>query len=202
MGRAVIFDVDGVLVHPWRFRSTLWRDYGISSEVTSVFFRGPFLDCLEGRADLLEVLPPFLQQWRWPGSARDFVETWLTVENAPNHDVLMVVAEVRSSGIPAFVASTQEQHRARYLATEMRFGEMFDGLFFSSDLGICKPSENFFKAIADRLERPAHDLLFFDDSAENVRGAKAAGWLSEQFTTPAKLRSDIARYPGFAIGAG
>lgn len=135
MVRAVIFDVDGVLVHPWRFRSTLLHDHGISPDMTSVFFHGCFVECLEGRADLLEVLPPFLKQWRWTGSATDFVKMWLTVENAPNLEVLNVVSEVRRSGIPCFVASTQERHRARYLANEMRFDEMFDGLFFSSDLG-------------------------------------------------------------------
>lgn len=163
---AVIFDVDGVLVYPWQFRSTLWRDHGISSDMTSSFFRGCFVDCLEGRADLLEVLPPFLKEWRWSGSAGDFVDTWLTVENAPNPEVLSVVAEVRRLGIPCYVASTQERHRAGYLAKEMRLREMFDGLFFSSDLGVCKPNENFFRAIAGRLGRPTGELLFFDDSPE------------------------------------
>lgn len=39
MVRAILFDVDGVLVHPWRFRSTLARDYGITEAMTATFFR-------------------------------------------------------------------------------------------------------------------------------------------------------------------
>jgi putative hydrolase of the HAD superfamily len=196
---AVVFDIDGVLVHPWRFRAVLWRDHRISSRMTEPFFRGPFLECLEGRADLLEVLPPFLKAWHWSGPVSNFVETWFKVENAPNQQVLNLVAKVRRLGVPCFVASTQERHRARYLATEMRFEKMFDGMFFSSDLGVQKPNENFFRAVTDRVGHPAHELLFFDDSAENVRAARSAGWSAEQFKTAKKLRADLVRYTGLAV---
>lgn len=57
---AVLFDVDGVLVHPWRFRDLLTRKYGIAPATTAPFFRGTFESCVVGQADLLGVLPPFL----------------------------------------------------------------------------------------------------------------------------------------------
>ena len=141
MVRAVLFDVDGVLVHPWRFRETLARDHGITPDMTAAFFQGPFIRCVQGQADVLEVLPAFLASWGWPGSATEFVARWLSVENAPDDAVLGVVTDIRRSGIPCFVASTQERRRAQYLATEMRFGQLFDGLFFSCDLGVEKPKE-------------------------------------------------------------
>lgn len=199
MVRAVLFDVDGVLVHPWRFRSILWSKHRISSRMTEPFFRGPFVECLEGRSDLLEVLPPFLKAWHWSGSATDFVETWLKVEDAPNREVLDIVEKVRGSGVPCFIASTQERHRARYLAAVMRFEKKFDGLFFSSDLGIRKPDKEFFSAVSDRIGHPAKELLFFDDAAENVHAAKSAGWSAEQFRTVRKLRRDVARYTGLTM---
>ncbi len=134
MVQAVLFDVDGVLVHPWRFRSTLARDHGITPDMTASFFNGPFIRCVEGQADVLEVLPPFLASWGWPGSAAEFVARWLSVENAPDEAVLGVVADIRRCGVPCFVASTQERRRARYLAVEMRFEQLFDGLFFHATL--------------------------------------------------------------------
>ncbi len=122
MVQAVLFDVDGVLVHPWRFRSTLARDHGITPDMTASFFNGPFIRCVEGQADVLEVLPPFLASWGWPGSAAEFVARWLSVENAPDEAVLGVVADIRRCGVPCFVASTQERRRARYLAVEFLQG--------------------------------------------------------------------------------
>ena len=145
MVHTVLFDVDGVLVHPWRLRALLARDYAITPAMTASFFEGPFLECVEGRADLVEVLPPFLTSWGWAGSASEFVEAWLSVENAPDEAVLSVVADIRHRGVPCFVASTQERRRAQYLAIEMRFNQPFDGLFFSTDVGAAKPKEEFFK---------------------------------------------------------
>ena len=197
MAGAVLFDVDGVLVHPRRFRTILWRKYRISSRMTEPFFRGPFVDCLEGRADLFEVLPPFLKSWRWSGSTRQFVETWLDAENAPHHEVLDIVKELRGSGIPCFVASTQERYRARYLAGEMRFEKMFDGLFFSSDVGFRKPDRNFFRAVTNHPQLAASEIVFFDDALECVQAARSAGWSAEQFRTAGKLRKDVARHTGF-----
>src|SRR4030095_15267844 len=101
--QAVLFDVDGVLVHPWRFRATLARDHGITPDMTAPFFRGPFLQCVQGQADVLEVLPTFLTSWGWPGSAEDFVARWLSVENAQDEAVLGAVADTRRSGVPCFV---------------------------------------------------------------------------------------------------
>ena len=202
MVQAVLFDVDGVLVHPWRFRSHLAHDHGITPDMTASFFAGPFVRCVEGQADVLEVLPPFLAVWGWPGSSEDFVARWLSVENAPDEAVLSVVADIRRSGVPCFVASTQERRRARYLAVEMRFDQLFDGLFFSCDVGVEKPNERFFKTVAHRLGRSGTELLFIDDTLTNVEGARAAGWLAEQFSSAEGLRADVARYTKRALNAG
>lgn len=181
-------------MHPWRFRATLARDHGITPEMTAAFFQGPFIRCAQGQADVLEVLPAFLASWGWPGSAADFVARWLSVENAPDDAVLGVVADIRRSGVPCFVASTQERRRAQYLAMEMRFDQLFDGFFFSCDLGVEKPNEGFFKAIAHRLGRSGTELLFIDDARVNVEGARAVGWFAEQFRSADGLRADVARY--------
>jgi len=199
---AVLFDVDGVLVHSWRFRQALERDHGITADMTTSFFKGAFVRCIKGQADLMETLPPFLASWGWAGSASDFVEKWLSVENAPNEAVLSVVADLRRRGIPCFVASTQEHRRARYLANEMDFARLFDGLFFSSDLGVEKPDKGFFTAVAERLGRRGMDLLFFDDAVANVEGARSAGWWAERFTGVERLRSDLARHTGLNLDAG
>jgi putative hydrolase of the HAD superfamily len=193
---AVLFDVDGVLVHPWRWRDVLERVHRITPEMTRPFFRGPFLDCLVGRADLMDLLPPFLASWGWTRSVAEFVGDWLVAENAPDHLTLAVVTEVRDQGIPCFVASTQERHRARYLSREMALDQRFDGLFFSCDVGVAKPNASFFEIVAQRLGRSPSELLFFDDVEANVEGARSAGWRAEQFTTVQQLRQDLRRHLG------
>jgi len=144
----VLFDLDGVVIHPWGFRDQLAREYGITPEMTVAFFRGPFVDCVEGRVDVLDALPPYLTAWGWQEDAATFVERWLAAENAPNHAVLAIVRALRAHGLPCFAASTQERRRARYLAHDMGFATAFDGLFFSCDLGVMKPRPGYYAAIA------------------------------------------------------
>ncbi len=53
--RAVLFDADGVIVHPYRFRAWLEREHAITPAMTAPFFNGVFSrECLVGQADLAE----------------------------------------------------------------------------------------------------------------------------------------------------
>jgi putative hydrolase of the HAD superfamily len=196
MIRAVLFDVDGVLVHPWRWQEQLIQKYGITPAMTRPFFTGPFAECAAGRADVLDVLPPFLETWGWPESPRSFVEQWCVAEHAPDSEVLAIVEELRRRGVKCFVASTQERHRAHYLATVMAFEHQFDGLFFSCDIGSAKPQREFFTAIAEQLSIAPHELLFFDDVAGHVQGARDCGWIAETYVGVADLRRQIGAHLG------
>ena len=51
----------------------------------------------------------------------------------------------------------------------------FRRVFVSSDLGVRKPEREAFARIATAIGVPLDRILFFDDTAENVRGALAAG---------------------------
>jgi putative hydrolase of the HAD superfamily len=181
--RAVFFDVDGVLVRPWGFRDLLIREHGITPEQTAPFFRGPFLECVEGRADLREILPPWLLEWGWKGDVASFVDAWFSVENDPDEAVLEIAARVRAAGLRCFAASTQERHRAAYLANEMGFAGRFERLLFSCDVGVRKPHVEFFREVARRVGLPPGALLLIDDTPANVQGARHAGWQAEAFTT-------------------
>jgi putative hydrolase of the HAD superfamily len=192
--RAVLFDLDGVVIHPWGFRDQLARDYGITPEMTLAFFQGPFVDCVEGRVDVLDALSPFLVDWGWTGDPPAFVDCWLAAENALNHDVLAIVRALRAHGLPCFAASTQERRRARYLAHDLGLARVFDGLFFSCDLGVMKPRPGYYAAVAASLRHDPGELLFFDDQPANVDGARAAGWVAERFTSVDQLRADLARH--------
>ena len=62
--RAVVFDVDGVLVNPpYRFAKYLEQTHGLTMQHTREFFVGRFLECILGRADLKIEIVPFMSAW-------------------------------------------------------------------------------------------------------------------------------------------
>jgi putative hydrolase of the HAD superfamily len=183
----VLFDVDGVLVHPWGFRNYLLREHGIRPETTRSFFQGPFARCVVGESDLFEELAPFLEVWGWPGSLQSLVDAWFAEENVPNGAVLAYVDDLRTRGVRCHVASTQERHRAAFLSREMGFAQRFDSLLFSCDLGAAKPDPEYFRRARQRLKRHPSQLLLVDDAPANVEVARAEGWAAVHYTGPESL---------------
>jgi putative hydrolase of the HAD superfamily len=172
---AVVFDIDGVLINV-RFSTILPSTLGISASVTNEFFAGPFTDCLLGKRDLRELLPPYLAQWGWERTLDEFLEFWFEVESQLHHPTLALADYLHASGRRCFLASTQEQYRARYLEELLGLGERFDGAFFSCRLGCQKPDQDFYSAVASEIGCQPSEMLLIDDKSANVIGAKALGW--------------------------
>ncbi len=86
--KAVIFDADGVVLIPKRFSDYLEREYNITHVQTHDFFYGALEECIRGRGDLKQMLPPFLRQWGWPHSSDKFLQEWFDYGNAVDQRVL------------------------------------------------------------------------------------------------------------------
>jgi glucose-1-phosphatase len=74
----------------------------------------------------------------------------------------------------AFTNSNPTHKRVweRLYAEELR---VFQTVFVSSDLGVRKPDPEAFRLVARLMDFEPEEVLFFDDSAENVEGARSIG---------------------------
>ena len=179
--RAVLFDADGVVVFPWRFARYLEQERNITREMTREFFWGLFADCLVGKADLRDVLPPFLEQWGWKESLADFTRIWFETEDAVDGRVISVIRRLRESGYTCCLATSQERHRAQYMKTAMGFSKIFDRMFFSHAIGFQKPDPRFYKSVTADLDISGEQILFWDDDLHNVEAARKCGWNAELY---------------------
>jgi len=192
--KAVLFDADGVVIDPWRFARYLEQAHAITPETTSDFFHGVFNDCLVGRADLRQVLPPFLDRWRWKGTLDAFIAAWFETENAADSRIVDAIGSLRRSGILCCLASSQERYRAVYMANVMGFAQIFDRLFFSYRLGCQKPDPAFYQGVEQALGLAGPDILFWDDSSRNVAAARRCGWNAEVYTGFEDFKPRLAVY--------
>ena len=190
--KAVIFDADGVLVFPWRFADHLAGEFEITHEATQAFFQHKFTDCILGKADLGDVLPPYLAQWGWQGSAEEFMQLWFTVEDAVDVRVMDTVKTLRKAGFLCGLASNQEEHRAKYMREVMEFSEEFNALFFSCEMGVKKPDERFYAAVEAALGLSSEQIAFWDDSPSHIEAAKQRGWQAKIYTSYEDFQRQIA----------
>jgi putative hydrolase of the HAD superfamily len=189
----LIFDADGVLIEPWGFATLLERDHGIAAESTRRFFYGPFQECLLGQSELVEILPPYLKDWRWSGTMSEFIDLWMSADDRPDLQMLALVERLRAAGAVCCLASNQERTRARYMASRMGFAERFDRLYFSHALGFVKPHEDFYRAIERDLRVAAGEIFFWDDSPGHVEAAARRGWNAFLYEGPQSVTSVLGR---------
>lgn len=94
---------------------------------------------------------------------------------------IALVGALRGAGYGVHLATNQERHRARYMRTELGYDELFDVSCYSCDLGVAKPSPDFFHRAADRIGAVPSSILFIDDSEANVAGALSVGLAAEHW---------------------
>ena len=186
MTRAVLFDVDGVLVHGYhakpekqvRWDRTMQTDLGVDP----VRFKAEFIDdifikkVIVGQMSLLEALDRTLPRLGYRGPSMAFAGYWLSHDSNVNQPLLDIVARLKAAGTPLYVATNQEHMRAQWLWQQLKFGELFDDMFHSARIGHMKPARPYFDWIDNRLGRRDTPPLFFDDREDVVKGANAHGW--------------------------
>lgn len=187
---AILFDADGVVIRSDMASRYFERTYGINHKDLVAFYLGPFSDCLLGKKDMYDVLPAYLEKWGWQKSPEQFVQEWYDYENKVDEQLVGYIQKLRAQGMQCFVATNQEKKRLQYMLDIMRFGEYFDGVFVSCQLGAMKPDPVFFQRILDQLGvTDASTLLLWDDVEENVIAARAFGVRAELYTEFAPFRA-------------
>lgn len=181
--KAICFDADGVVVNPQKqFSKHLQEVHGISPEMTRSFFGGVFNDCLLGKSELKDILPPFLAKWKWKGSTEEFVAAWLKYDHVIDERLIHVIQRLRQDQRICCLATSQERNRAEYMKTKMGFQTAFDHLFFSCEIGLQKPDPAYYRHIEEVLQVEKESILFWDDFEPNVAAARAHGWNAEVYT--------------------
>jgi len=71
---------------------------------------------------------------------------------------------------------------------------VFRSVFVSSDLGLRKPDPEAFTVVAQRSGFQVSELLFFDDTPENVDGARTAGIQAVLVESSADVRQALLRF--------
>jgi putative hydrolase of the HAD superfamily len=168
--------------------------YGVAKSEFMDFIRGDFKRCTTGEYELLEILPAYLERWNVAVTPEVFVRQWVEHEHHVDAELLARIQEIRTRGIPCYLGTNQERNRANYLKLEMNFANVFDAVYAASDLGVRKPNNHFYAKVQQAIQIRAEQILFWDDSLENVLAARDAGWNAEVFTRLEDFDASMNRY--------
>lgn len=116
---------------------------------------------------------------------------WNAIFTGEISEILALVRVARAH-LPCYAFSNSNAvHRAAWSRLYPSVVQAFDRIFVSSDMGCRKPERQAFEHIARDIGVSPPAILFFDDLAENIAGAQAAGLQAVQVRGPADVRAAL-----------
>ena len=176
MNKWIIFDLDWVLIHPRYFSEKYEKEFWVSPQEITKFFKHDFRKCLTWEEDLKIILLPYLRKWNWNKSVEDFLEYWFSYCSKIDLKLLERIRQLKTKWYKIFVWSDQDKYRSKYIEDAMNLGKEFDAMFFSCNLWVKKSHPDFFKLLSKNIDInygiKKQDLLFFDDKQINIESAE------------------------------
>ena len=196
MIKAVVFDMDGVLCH-YRIERRLallasWSGQSPDA-IHAAIWRSGFEDAAEGgviSAD--DYLKEFGERMGYPLNAAQWVEA-RKVAMEPDLAVLSLARQLsmdRAVGMFTNNPWLLKRHIAEVFPAVLDiFGPR---AIFSAELGRTKPDHEAFRRLANRLEVAPDEIVYFDDDASYVAGAREIGVSAHQVGGAIGVRASLA----------
>ena len=200
----LVLDIDGVVSlaqpgSPTPWYATLQEDWGLSHDdelAPEFFLKADFLEVLRGRLDLYTALHGYFETKGLADRIEEFVAYWFEKDAVIDGEVLALAEAWRQrTGGRCFAATNQEHHRIAYLRDAVGLAKHFDEIVYSAALGVCKPDRVFFTNAQARMGvAVAQSILFVDDRAANVDGARMCGWRAMLYRGPESLARALGQW--------
>ena len=194
----IAWDFDGVLnrnVVDGRFiwADTLESDLGIALDAFERgVFDASFLQVISGKRDIKIHLQDWLDRSGYLLDAGELLDYWFAKDDLRDPFTCSLLEHLTSHDVVQVIATNNEDRRSSYIEHQSGFGSLVSRIFSSGRIKSAKPDTAFFAHVSDTLKVAPSEILLIDDSATNVRVAKALGWKGFHFTE--KTRLELASF--------
>jgi putative hydrolase of the HAD superfamily len=122
-------------------------------------------------------------------SDAQFLEGWNAIFTGEMPEIAVMLARA-GQHLPLYAFSnTNGAHVAHFSQAYAGVLGHFREIFLSSTIGLRKPEAAAYDHVVRAIGAPAARIVFFDDSAENIDGARARGLTAVHVTSP----NDVAK---------
>ena len=177
--RAVIFDMDGLMLDTERLAPRAWGDaaaaVGVDFDLTLIvpMVGRNFRDCAALIVDRHGPDFPTTELMRAWHVAYDAIVEREGIALKPG--LLPLLDWLEAEGIPKAVATSTRRDRAQAKLAQTALLPRFVALVGGDEVANGKPAPDIFLAAADRLGQPVAECVVLEDSEPGVRAALAAG---------------------------
>lgn len=193
--KALLFDLGGVLVEFDFGRCfTSWANSAGSTvgAIASRFsFDAAYGEHERGRIDAGEYFVHLRHVLDLDLTHEQMLDGWNGIFIGPIAGVEDLLVEAKAR-VPLYAFSnTNPSHQSVWAPQFGRELSVFERVFVSSELGQRKPDRAAFELVASEIGEEFGDIIFFDDTFENVEGARAVGMHAVHVTTTDSVRDAL-----------
>ena len=199
MLKAIIFDMDGVLVNSTKH---VWKSFNILLKDEGVNFSRKYI-----RKNLGKSLRDLLKSWREEFGIREYdvldfskksgaIQLNLMKDEKPDKDLLNLLEEAKRSSIKCVVATSSMKWRANEILQLLEISDYFDYVVTAEDTKRHKPHPEVFLEAARRINIKPEDCVVIEDAVDGVEaahkgGMKAVGLITEYNSVEEIKQADL-----------
>ena len=120
-----------------------------------------------------------------------FDARWIETLGGPIEENVALMRRLKASGRPGLCAEQLRHGEVRARAQHVRFPRRVRPCVISGHVGVVKPDPRIFEILFARVGKRPEELLFVDDSINNVEAARAAGMPTIHFKPGVDLESEL-----------
>ncbi len=132
-------------------------------------------------------------EWELPFTPEAFLARFMDWLHDPFPGAEQVVLEAATGVSVGCLSNTNALHWEQKIS-RWPLAQHFEHRFLSYELGVVKPDAAIFELVSARTGMAPGRILFLDDNALNVAGARAAGLRAEQTRGPDEARARLSDY--------
>ncbi|UTJ47420.1 glucose-1-phosphatase [Atlantibacter subterranea] len=195
-----IFDLGNVIVDI-DFNRVLgvWSDYSrvpLATLQQSFTMGEPFEKHERGEISDEEFAKLLCESMELSLSYQQFAAGWQAVFVGLRPEVIDIMQKLREQGHRVVVLSnTNRLHTTFWPTNYPEVQAAADHVYLSQELGARKPEPAIYQKVLEAEGFPASEAVFFDDNADNIKGAQAVGIVSIHVTDKSTLPDYFAKQP-------
>lgn len=194
--QAVVFDLGGVIVRTEDFgpRTRLAARWGMTApELEQVVYLGDTgLRCQRGEIPLEEHWQSVMAELGLEKQElRDFKREFWGGDRI-DWELVDFIRSLRPRYRTALLSNYFPDLRSQ-LTERWKFADAFDVLIISSEVGCVKPEPRIYHLLLENLGLQPPQVVFIDDSRQNVAAAHQVGMSAIHFQTPDQMRFELSQ---------
>ena len=193
--KAIVFDYGNVLLE-WNPRYVYQRYFPDDPEGMEDFLKEiNFMDWnvhqdkgrsfAEGVAELSKQFPQHAHL------IQAYHEHWVDSIGEAYWGTVEIIRQLKQKGYSIYGLSNWSAETFPYAREKFNFFELFDDMVISGAVGFAKPEPEIFHILLAKIDRPAQECLFIDDSLPNIHQANTMGFQTIHFISSSQLKDRL-----------